>query len=162
MGGTLAVLGIGSNKGNSRYIIMESIRGMFDFISDLRMASLYETEPMYVTEQPMFLNTAVAGYFQGSAPALLEKVNSLEALFGRNRAEEQRYGQRSLDIDILLFGNEIISDPPKLIIPHERLAERAFALIPLLELLPDARDPKTGKPYKEFLDALPDQGVMKI
>jgi 2-amino-4-hydroxy-6-hydroxymethyldihydropteridine diphosphokinase len=69
---------------------------------------------------------------------------------------------RTLDIDILTFGDDIVSEPPALEIPHPRLRERAFALVPLLELLPDAADPLTGEPYRDILERLPDQGVKKL
>jgi 2-amino-4-hydroxy-6-hydroxymethyldihydropteridine diphosphokinase len=126
-----------------------------------------------VTDQPPFINAAAAGYFSppgssaGKRPAgpeaeaairLLRAVQGIEALYGRNRAGERRWGERSLDIDILLFGDAPIA-APDLSIPHPRLAERAFALRPLLDLLPEAVEPGTGRPYKEILAALPDQGV---
>ncbi|MDR2079111.1 MAG: 2-amino-4-hydroxy-6-hydroxymethyldihydropteridine diphosphokinase, partial [Treponema sp.] len=68
------------------------------------------------------------------------------------------WGERTLDIDILLFGERVVSEPD-LEIPHPRLRERRFALTPLLELVPDAADPLTGTSYRVILEALPDQGV---
>jgi 2-amino-4-hydroxy-6-hydroxymethyldihydropteridine diphosphokinase len=93
-----------------------------------------------------------------AARSLLREVQAVEALFGRDRARERRWGERTLDIDILLFGGECIAEPD-LVIPHPRLKERAFALAPLLDLAPDAREPGTGIPYRDMLTALPDQGV---
>jgi 2-amino-4-hydroxy-6-hydroxymethyldihydropteridine diphosphokinase len=81
---------------------------------------------------------------------------AIESAHGRNRALERRRGERSLDIDILLFGEECINEPD-LVIPHPRLRERAFALRPLLDLLPDAAEPETKKPYREIFEALPPQ-----
>jgi 2-amino-4-hydroxy-6-hydroxymethyldihydropteridine diphosphokinase len=157
---TKIVLGLGSNDGDSRIILSEAIFMLTERIKRLRQASVYKTAPMYVLNQPDFFNTAIVGFFDGSALELLAFVNEIEANLGRNRSREQRFGQRTLDIDILLFGDEIINQPPKLIIPHERLNERAFALVPLVELLPKAIDPKTGTLFSEILAALPDQGVV--
>lgn len=156
----LIVLGLGSNNGDSMQIIKDAIAALSERIEQLRSASVYRTAPMYVLDQPDFYNTAVSGYFDGSAFELLSFVNDIEADFGRNRSKEQRFGMRTLDIDILLFGDEIIKNPPTLIIPHERLNERTFALVPLIELLPHAVDPKTGKIFSEILAALPDQEIL--
>ncbi len=157
--GSLVVLGLGSNDGDSRITLTKAIARISGGIGQLRFSSLYRTAPMYVLDQPDFFNAAVSGYFDGEALSLLEFINSVEAAYGRDRSREQRFGRRTLDIDILLFGNEIIDDPPKLVIPHARLNERAFALIPLLELLPQAVDPITNRPFREILGDLPDQGV---
>ncbi len=158
--GALIVLGLGSNAGDSSHILKDAIAAISCGVGRLCFASVYKTAPMYVTDQPDFFNTAVSGYFDGSPFELLSFVNTIEADFGRDRSNEQRFGRRTLDIDILLFGDEIINEPPKLIIPHERLHERAFALVPLLELLPKALDPRTGIAFKEILASLPDQNVV--
>ena len=157
---SLAVLGLGSNLGNSRHIILDAAKALEEVLTELRRASLYETEPLYVTDQGRFINTALAGYFDGSAGELLKRVNEIEGRFGRDRARERRWGERPLDIDILLFGNQMINDND-LEIPHPRLKERRFALEPLLELLPGALEPGTGLSYKAICDALPPQGVKR-
>jgi 2-amino-4-hydroxy-6-hydroxymethyldihydropteridine diphosphokinase len=120
-------------------------------LGDMRAAALIETEPLYVLDQPRFFNTAVSGFWDFSPPELLEAVHGIEASYGRNRSRERRWGERTLDIDILLFGDLIISEPPRLEIPHPRLRERSFALRPLVELLPEARDPVTGRLFREIL-----------
>ena len=157
------VLGLGSNLGDSRLIILEAINNLKEVLIKLRAASLYETKPLYVEDQNRFINTAVAGYYMGdedsnSAGKLLQSINRIEERFGRNRARERRWGERPLDIDILLFGNLIINRAD-LEIPHPRLKERRFALQPLLELLPDATEPGTGLSYRSVCETLPDQGV---
>jgi len=91
----------------------------------------------------------------------LKLISETEARFGRDRSREIRWGERSLDIDILLFGNLILSDPD-LVIPHPRLEERRFAMEPLLELMPQACSPVTGAGYSGICAALPDQGVRII
>ena len=165
VGFPLVVLGLGSNLGDSRLIVLDAIKALEGVLLELRAAPLYETAPLYVTDQERFINTAVAGFYpeplaQGpsSARKLLHRINEIEACFGRDRSRERRWGERSLDIDILLFGNLALRESD-LEIPHRRLRERRFALEPLLELLPGAVEPGTGISYREICDSLPDQGV---
>jgi 2-amino-4-hydroxy-6-hydroxymethyldihydropteridine diphosphokinase len=133
------------------------------------VSPFYETAPLHVSGQPPFLNAAVLGFFSSqredaentaAAGELLRTVQAIEAQYGRNRSVERRWGERSLDIDILLFGGAVIKEAD-LVIPHPRLKERAFALRPLLDLLPAAREPETGLAYSSVLAALPDQGVVQ-
>ena len=156
----LTVLGLGSNRGDSQNIILGAITELKKHLKGLCCASLYESEPLYVMEQPCFLNTAVSGLFSGSPKELLEIIHIIEASFGRDRSKEIRHGERSLDIDILIFGN-IVYSSADLIIPHPGLKERRFALEPLLELLPNAVCPQTGETYQSICDSLLDQGVNK-
>ena len=152
------VLGLGSNKGDSRRIVLGAVDALREVLSDLRAASLYETDPLHVTDQSRFINTAVFGLYPGTPRDLLSRINEIEGRFGRDRTKELRWGERFLDIDILLFGDQCIHEPD-LEIPHPRLKERRFALQPLLELLPGALEPQTGLPYKSICDGLPEQGV---
>jgi len=163
----LAVLGLGSNIGDSRRTVLDAAAALGQVLDGLRRASLYETEPMYVADQGRFINTAVSGLFAGTAEELLVCVNRIEAEFGRDRGKERRWGERTLDIDILLFGGRRIVRPaskkqPYLEIPHPRLKERRFALQPLLELVPDAVEPETGCAYADICRALPEQGARQI
>lgn len=147
----LVVLGLGSNRGDSRAILRGAIGKLRKILKDLKAAPVIETAPLYVTDQPRFLNTAVSGLYTQSPRELLAAIHDIEASYGRDRSRERRWGERFLDIDILLFGDQIVSEPPVLEIPHPRLNERAFALEPLLELLPGARDPVTGRLFREIL-----------
>ncbi|GHT56462.1 2-amino-4-hydroxy-6-hydroxymethyldihydropteridine diphosphokinase [Spirochaetia bacterium] len=163
-GAVLTVLGLGSNRGDSIHgdppnILRGAIRALEAVLEDLKTAGMLESEPLHVTDQSRFFNTAVSGFYWGEALELLDSIHKIEASFGRDRSREQRWGERTLDIDILLFGDQIISRPPLLEIPHPRLRERCFALVPLLELLPNAIDPLTGISYQSILDGLPDQGI---
>jgi 2-amino-4-hydroxy-6-hydroxymethyldihydropteridine diphosphokinase len=103
----------------------------------------------------MFLNTAVSGCYDGGPWELLDEIHRIEAAYGRDRSRERRWGERTLDIDILLFGGLVVAEGPGLEIPHPRLHERRFALEPLLELSPDARDPRTGRYFREICAELP-------
>jgi 2-amino-4-hydroxy-6-hydroxymethyldihydropteridine diphosphokinase len=161
------VLGLGSNRpdpaGREPPAVLEAAIAALEPVlggaGPFRRASLYRTEPLHVQDQPVFINTAVAGFYEGEPGALLQEIHRIERDFGRDRDRERRWGERSLDIDILLFGDRVISNPPFLEIPHPRLTERRFALVPLLELLPEAQDPRTGLPFKTILEALPFQGI---
>ena len=160
------VLGLGSNLGHSRRIILDAVMALEGVLADLRRASLYETDPLYVTDQGRFINTAVAGFYGDStdyrsAKKLLSHVQKIETSYGRDRKSERRWGERFLDIDILLY-RDLLLNEPNLVIPHPRLRERRFALEPLLELLPEAIEPGTGLLYRSICDALPDQGVKKL
>ncbi|MDR2808865.1 MAG: 2-amino-4-hydroxy-6-hydroxymethyldihydropteridine diphosphokinase [Spirochaetaceae bacterium] len=151
----LVVLGLGSNKGDSPRILREAVAELDSILGGMRQASLYKTAPLYVLDQECFLNTAVTGLYAQSPAMLLNTIHRLEVSFGRDRSHERRYGERTLDIDILLFGRRVVCEKPALEIPHPRLHERAFALVPLLELIPDAVDPRSGIPLQDSLDKLP-------
>jgi 2-amino-4-hydroxy-6-hydroxymethyldihydropteridine diphosphokinase len=157
--GTPVIVGLGSNQGDSPEILRESLRVLGEILEDLRAASFFETDPLLVTDQGRFLNTALGGVFRGTPRELLERIHRIEARFGRDRKKERRWGERTLDIDILLFGDLVLCEPPELEIPHPRLTERRFALVPLLELFPEAVDPRTGRSYRAFMEELPPQGI---
>jgi 2-amino-4-hydroxy-6-hydroxymethyldihydropteridine diphosphokinase len=159
-------LGLGSNLGDSRQIVLDAVHALEEVLIGIRRASLYETKPLYVTDQGSFINTVVEGSYtpiKASSPAacareLLSRLHKIEARFGRDRSKERRWGERFLDIDILMFEDLAINETD-LTIPHPRLKERRFALEPLLELSPDIAEPGTGLFYRVFYAALPDQGV---
>ncbi|HOM22385.1 MAG TPA: 2-amino-4-hydroxy-6-hydroxymethyldihydropteridine diphosphokinase [Termitinemataceae bacterium] len=153
------ILGLGSNQGFSREILFKAVQELGVLLKDLRMSRIYLTKPRHLVEQPMYYNCAVVGFYQGSPEELLTSIQKIEERYGRDRSREQRWGARRLDIDILLMGNLIIDDGPRLQIPHPRLLERKFALLPLLELCPLCQDPRTGIPLWQIYEQLPDQGI---
>lgn len=153
-------MGLGSNSGDSRSILLGAIEALRELLGELRVSSLYVTKPQDYKDQPDFLNLCASGTFSGSPHELLRALNGIERSWGRAREREIPKGPRTLDIDIELFGTEIIREKD-LVIPHERLRERAFVLVPLLELLPDSADPVTGELYRDIAGRLPDQGVIK-
>lgn len=116
-------------------------------------SSLYSTEPVGLAAQPRFLNAVVA-LETGLAPrTLLLRLLAIEKDFGRDRSHAIPNGPRTLDLDILLLGDLVLHEA-HLQIPHPRLAERAFVLIPLNEIAPDLRDPRSGRSIAELLAAL--------
>jgi len=105
---------------------------------------VYETEPVGGPPQPLYLNAAAALDFEGEPLALLEALLALERDFGRVRGV--RNGPRTLDLDLLWIPGRSVAHE-RLVVPHPRLHERAFALAPLLDVAPDAADPRTGRRY---------------
>ncbi|HEX8712091.1 MAG TPA: 2-amino-4-hydroxy-6-hydroxymethyldihydropteridine diphosphokinase [Terracidiphilus sp.] len=119
-----------------------------------RISSLYSTEPVGYSEQPRFVNAVIALDTDADARQLLEVLQQIELEFGRDRRHSIRNGPRTLDLDILLYGDAVI-DEPGLHVPHPRFAERAFALWPLEEIAPDAMDPRSRRTVAELLLKLP-------
>lgn len=152
------VLGLGSNVGDSRYILSKAEEELKEHLKDCVFSRIYQSEPMYVIDQPPYYNSACRGIWNGTPQALLELCNRIEARYGRDRNSEIRRGARTLDIDILLFG-ELCIETETLSIPHPLLHERQFALVPLLELCPLAKDPRDGVLWSKKLAQLPPQGV---
>ncbi len=147
------VLGLGSNKAFCGMSPLELLKKacvlLKPFFTDFTFSSVYSTKPMYVADQDDFLNMAVAGFIDEemfSPQELLKGIHEIEESLGRKRENEIRNGPRSMDIDIELWGNKKIfvldkDDPMKnLQVPHPRLAERAFVLIPLLEISDESAD----------------------
>ena len=124
----------------------------------MRCSGIFETDPMYVLEQPRFLNAVASGLTDLAPRPLLDEIHAIESALGRDRSTEVRRGPRTLDVDLLLHGS-LVSDDPDLTLPHPRIAERAFVLVPLLELAPELVDPRTGAPYAATLARLGRAGV---
>ena len=117
-------------------------------------SSIYETEPVGLADQPWFLNQVIRGETDQTAVKLLEVCKGIEREIGRTKSE--RFGPRILDIDILLYGEDTIREE-SLQIPHPRMNERRFVLVPLVEIAPGLRDPRSGEQYAEILKRL-DEG----
>lgn len=116
-------------------------------------SSLYSTEPVGYSEQPKFINAVVALDTNANARELLGALMQIERDFGRDRTNAVPNGPRTLDLDILLFEDCVI-DEPGLHLPHPRLVERAFVLVPLNEIAPEAPDPRSGATVAELLRSL--------
>ena len=119
----------------------------------VRRSRLYLTAPVGFQDQPRFVNAAVALETPLSAPELLDALLAIEREFGRDRSAGISNGPRTLDLDILLYGDHILNTRG-LELPHPRLAERAFVLVPLSEIAPDAVVPGIHRSVKELLESL--------
>jgi len=152
---TVVYLGLGSNLGSRERHIAQGIRRLEEYGIDIDCrSSLYETEPVGLEDQPWFLNQVIRGRTELGPPELLATCKRIEREVGRT--ESVRFGPRILDIDILLYGDKE-ADGSDLTIPHPRMDERAFVLVPLLEIEPDLRDPRSGTKYADILKRL-DEG----
>ena len=140
-----AFVGIGSNLGEPERQIaaaLELLRAV-DGIDVVAVSSLRETEPVGYLDQPNFLNGAAALETELSPRGLLDRLLAIELQLGRERGTGPRFGPRTIDLDLLLYGDETV-DEPGLTVPHPRLAERRFALEPLAELDPALEVPGQG------------------
>jgi 2-amino-4-hydroxy-6-hydroxymethyldihydropteridine diphosphokinase len=151
-------LSLGSNLGDRAANLNAAINRLRSLGEVLQVSSLYETEPVEFTAQPWFLNCAVELDTEQTAQQLIEAILEIERQMGRTRT--QKKGPRSIDIDILLFGNSTI-DTKGLSIPHPGLQERRFVLEPLAEIAPGVRHPALKKTIQELRDALPPGQVVR-
>jgi 2-amino-4-hydroxy-6-hydroxymethyldihydropteridine diphosphokinase len=154
-----AVLGLGANLGERAARMRDalSLLAAHPAIRLRAVSPLYETAPWGVTDQPAFLNAAALVSTTLSPRALLAAILSVEAGLGRDRRE--KWGPRTIDIDILTYGDGAVAEPD-LVIPHPRLHERAFALVPLLDVAPRAI--VNGRPAADWLAALDRTGIVRV
>jgi 2-amino-4-hydroxy-6-hydroxymethyldihydropteridine diphosphokinase len=154
-----AYIGLGANLGDRMTTLQTAIQRLQTLGSIERVSSLYETEPVGYLEQPPFLNAVVA-LDTALAPAeLVGALLSIERDLGRMRSFPN--APRTLDLDLLMVDNMIL-DTPELTLPHPRLHERAFVLVPLVEIAPELVHPGSGKTIPELLHTLPDQGGVEV
>jgi 2-amino-4-hydroxy-6-hydroxymethyldihydropteridine pyrophosphokinase len=135
---TAAYVGLGSNLGDREALIREAA----ELIGALRLSTIIETEPWGYENQPRFLNAVAEIETRLPPRALLDELLDVESKLGRERVGQQ-WGPRTIDLDLLLFGDESI-DEPGLVVPHPHLTERLFVLEPLAELVPTRRIPGKG------------------
>jgi 2-amino-4-hydroxy-6-hydroxymethyldihydropteridine diphosphokinase len=147
-------LSLGSNEGDRRANLRTAIRALESLGEIMAVSSFYETEPVEVTQQPWFINCAVALKTDKMPRQLLSAILRIERDMGRRRSPKHRKGQRPIDIDILLFGVSVI-DTPSLQVPHPAMHQRRFALEPLAEIAPDEPHPVLKRSARELRDALP-------
>jgi 2-amino-4-hydroxy-6-hydroxymethyldihydropteridine diphosphokinase len=153
-------LGLGSNVGDRETTLQAAVDQLHSReVCVRRLSSVYETEPMDFRMQRWFLNMVAHVETDLFPVQLLTRIGKIEQHLGRRRMAAK--GPRPIDIDILIYGNFVIRTP-SLVIPHERLLERRFVLVPLLELAPDLRDPASHRPLRELLGEISGQTVRKV
>jgi 2-amino-4-hydroxy-6-hydroxymethyldihydropteridine diphosphokinase len=156
-----ALIALGGNVGDVRTTLARAIETLCDGMV-VRLAarsSDYRTPPWGNTDQPPFINCAIVAATELSPQALLARAQSVEREFGRDRAREQRWGPRTLDIDLSDYDG-IGLDTPELILPHPRALERAFVLMPLAEIAPDRRI--AGMRVTDALARADSSGIQKL
>ncbi|HSM81613.1 MAG TPA: 2-amino-4-hydroxy-6-hydroxymethyldihydropteridine diphosphokinase [Nodosilinea sp.] len=153
-------IALGSNQGDSRQILQQALAAIHQppTIVLLTQSSLYQTLAIG-PPQPDVLNACALVHTTLSAPKLLQQLLHIEQTFGRVR--RQHWGPRTLDLDLLFYDQAIITEP-HLQVPHPRLRERAFVLVPLAEIAPHWRDPVSGQRVQTLCDAVERVGVTRL
>jgi 2-amino-4-hydroxy-6-hydroxymethyldihydropteridine diphosphokinase len=156
-----ALIALGGNVGDVRATLDRAIAVLCDgtVVKLVARSSDYRTPPWGVTEQPPFINCAIVAETDLSPQELLTRAQSVERQFGRDRAREQRWGPRTLDIDLIDYDG-VTLDAPELTLPHPRALERAFVLMPLAEIVPDRRI--AGMRVADALALLDRAGIEKL
>jgi len=155
----IVYLSLGSNKGDRVGYIQQatSLLKGFENINVIQSSSLYETEPWGVDSENWFVNAVIQISTSLLPIQLLKQCQKIEKMLGRNRDEEGKYGDRTIDIDILFYDNKIISEESNenaLLIPHPLFHERAFTLVPMLEIAPDFIHPQFKKSVSDLHEEL--------
>ncbi len=144
-------IALGSNLGDRAENLARAQSALADAVAIGVRSSVLETRPQYVTDQPAFLNMVLRGTTDLAPKALLAFLKKIERNLGRKPA--RRFGPRLIDLDILYYEDKIVNEAD-LVLPHPRIAERDFVLVPLAEIAANHRHPVTGQTTAEMLDVL--------
>ncbi len=158
----IAFIGLGSNLGDRKAYLARARRALSHYGRLERCSSLYETEPVEVHDQPHFLNQVVALRTWLDPVALLRACLRIERTLGRERHIPK--GPRTIDLDLLLYEDEVLAiqtEDLQLILPHPRLHQRRFVLVPLCEICPDGQHPVLGKSFSQLLAELEDTAEVR-
>jgi 2-amino-4-hydroxy-6-hydroxymethyldihydropteridine diphosphokinase len=156
-----ALVGLGGNTGDVRTTLDRAVAAFCDG-SDVRLvtqSSDYATPPWGVVEQPLFVNRCIAVATTLAPRALLDRALTVERSLGRDRIREQRWGPRAIDIDLLTY-DDVAMEEPGLTLPHPRLFQRAFVLVPLVEIVPDRMI--AGVRVRDALARLDTRGIERL
>ena len=154
------MLSLGSNIGPRKRRLRDAVRSIaLNILTDVQCSSIYETDPVGYTEQGPFLNIVLVGQTTLSPTDLYEACKGLEVAQGRQHRE--RWREREIDIDVIFYGDEIMTSE-HLQIPHANVQERRFVLQPALEVAPKLVDPRTGCTIEELLAICLDHSGVRI
>ena len=156
-----ALIALGGNVGDTRETLDRAIEALCDgdLVRLLARSSDHRTPPWGVTDQPPFINCAIVAITALSPLDLLARAQAVERQFGRDRSKEQRWGPRTLDIDLIAYDG-VTLDTPELTLPHPRALERGFVLMPLAEIVPERSI--AGVRIAEALDRVDRTGIEKL
>ena len=146
-------LALGSNLGDRLAVLRATCEALAPYVTITARSGVYETQPAYVTDQPLFYNAAIRGSTDLDPMGLLYTVKDIEIELGRRPTF--RYGPRVIDIDIIFY-DHLALHTTELTIPHSLMAERIFVLQPLADIAPDLRHPVLNKTVTELLSSLPE------
>lgn len=153
------ILALGSNLGERFENLHQALKDVSLRVSIIKTSSVYETPPWGYIDQPVFFNQVLSGYTSLNPVELLTFVKNIENNMGR--VNNFQNGPRLIDVDILLFGEQIINSEI-LVIPHPRMLERGFVMLPLAEIEPELIIPGTNKKVLELLQSVDKTGIRKL
>ena len=154
----IVYLALGSNLGDREANLRAAIEVLELELQITNCSAVYETPPWGYLDQSRFLNQVVEAETSLSPAELLDYIKGVEVKLGRQ--ETFQFGPRIIDLDIIFFGKEVIDTPP-LIIPHPRMAERGFVLLPLADIAPHFQHPTLGESVSELLSKVDQAGIVK-
>jgi len=154
----IVYIALGTNLGDREENLKSARSALLPTIQISKVSSIYETAPWGVLDQEDFLNQVLIGQTKLEPLDLLSFLKDLEEKLGR--VPGKRFGPRLIDMDILFY-DELVFENEKLVIPHPRIEERAFVLVPLAELSPELIHPKSGKSIQSLADDIQDSGVKR-
>lgn len=154
-------IGLGSNIGDRYQYLVRAVALIANspFLELVNTSSVYETDPVGYEDQDLFLNMVIEVKTTLSAEQILANCMRIEQELGRKR--EIKWGPRTIDLDILLYNQENI-ETEELVVPHPRMLERAFVMVPLLEICPDIKIPENGKSHSLHRDQYPNTEGVRI